>query len=148
MSELRRCTRCKEEKSLNDFGKRKFNRDGRETICRTCIAAEQAEYRRKHPDRIVAYRKKAAVGTNNARLKRLYGIDTDDYKKLTLAQSSCCAICKIPSSDLKKAFDVDHDHETGRVRGLLCNNCNRGIGHLKDSVEILASAIAYLKVNQ
>jgi hypothetical protein len=82
-------------------------------------------------------------------LKRRYGISFDDYKSLLEKQDYRCAICK--TEDMKTArtewFAVDHCHESGKVRGLLCNNCNRGVGLLQDSVEILENAINYLNVS-
>jgi hypothetical protein len=79
-------------------------------------------------------------------LKRYYNITFDDYKVLLEKQDYKCAICK--TADMKSRrtewFAVDHDHNSGKVRGLLCNNCNRGIGLLQDSVENLTNAINYL----
>jgi hypothetical protein len=81
-------------------------------------------------------------------LKRRYGITFDEYRALLEKQDYRCAICK--TEDMKTArtewFAVDHCHESGEVRGLLCNNCNRGIGLLQDSVEVLENAINYLNV--
>jgi hypothetical protein len=74
-------------------------------------------------------------------LKKKYGIDVAFYNYLYEKQGGKCAICK-------KSFDtlcVDHCHTSNKVRGLLCNNCNSGIGYLEDNVEYLASAISYLK---
>jgi hypothetical protein len=76
-------------------------------------------------------------------LKNRYGITEDDYDVMFKEQDGLCAICKQPSTH--KNLDVDHNHETNKVRGLLCNNCNRGLGHLQDSVLVLESAINYLK---
>ena len=81
--------------------------------------------------------------------KRNYGITFDEYKTLLEKQNYRCAICK--TEDMKTArtewFAVDHCHASGEVRGLLCNNCNRGIGLLQDSVEVLENAINYLNVS-
>jgi hypothetical protein len=62
-----------------------------------------------------------------------------DYDALLVAQGGCCAICRE-----RQAFVVDHDHATGAVRGLLCNRCNTGLGHLGDSPILLLRAIEYL----
>lgn len=74
-------------------------------------------------------------------LRSRYGISKSDYLDLLESQNYSCAIC---GSAATKTLDVDHDHTTGKVRGLLCNNCNRGIGHLKDSPQILLKAVEYL----
>ena len=63
----------------------------------------------------------------------------------TEKQNYCCAICKTHSDLLPRNLAVDHCHTTGKVRGLLCTNCNIGLGMLKDSSEILNLAIKYLK---
>lgn len=77
----------------------------------------------------------------NAMLKRKYGISLQEKEALLLKQEGCCAICDKP---LLKPH-VDHDHKTGRVRGLLCTACNHALGTFKDSVKILRAAIAYLE---
>ena len=67
------------------------------------------------------------------------------YQELLQAQEYCCAICKRNQKDFKRKLAVDHDHCTGEVRGLLCDSCNGGIGKLKDSIDLLETAIIYLK---
>lgn len=75
-------------------------------------------------------------------LKQRYGITADDYAAMLTRQGAVCAICRRPG---KRRLAVDHCHATGRVRGLLCDNCNQAIGKLKDSPELLARSIAYLE---
>lgn len=74
--------------------------------------------------------------------RRTYGISIEDYGRRFVEQGGRCAICDEPQSD--KLLVVDHDHQSGVVRGLLCGRCNTGIGQLRDSPMILARAIAYL----
>ena len=76
-------------------------------------------------------------------LKNRYGIIEFDYDELAKAQENKCAICGLQPT--KKRLDLDHCHITKQIRGLLCNNCNRGLGHFKDNVELLSNAIEYLK---
>lgn len=80
-------------------------------------------------------------------LQRNYNIDVDTYFELLKLQNNGCAICgeTDPSTKVKTAFDVDHDHITGKVRGLLCSSCNSGLGLWEDSVEKLRKAIDYLE---
>lgn len=81
-----------------------------------------------------------------SQLKCSYGITPEDYDRMLLEQNNSCAICNTKKPTGKwKVFAVDHDHNTGKVRGLLCNECNRGIGLLKDSLTILSSACNYLE---
>lgn len=81
-------------------------------------------------------RKKAHLRT----LKR-YGITAEDYDHMFAEQNGLCAICGRPDS---RALSVDHDHETGKVRGLLCSKCNFLLGYADDDPEILTRAIEYL----
>lgn len=75
-----------------------------------------------------------------------YRLTLEDYGRRFLEQSGRCAICRREHSDLKRdrRLIVDHDHATGAVRGLLCANCNSGIGLLQESVEVLQAAIQYV----
>lgn len=72
---------------------------------------------------------------------RKYGITTDDYLSLLAKQEEACAICHKPS----ELLCVDHDHDSGQVRGLLCDSCNKLLGFSGDSPEVLTNAIEYLK---
>lgn len=79
-------------------------------------------------------------------LKHKYNITIETYKKLHDAQKGLCAICLNPEQSIHRIFlAVDHDHKTGKIRGLLCDKCNRGLGQFKDNIEILEQAIKYLK---
>ncbi len=76
-------------------------------------------------------------------LKKRYGMTVEQWEKILADQSNGCAICGGPSG--KREFSIDHDHHTGLVRGLLCGNCNTGLGIFKDSVDLLDSASHYLR---
>jgi hypothetical protein len=79
-------------------------------------------------------------------MQRKYNLAPEDYEKILQKQNNVCAICNNPAvNGNSKSLAVDHDHATGNVRGLLCSNCNRGIGLLGDNIEILKSAITYLE---
>ncbi|EAU0371747.1 TPA: endonuclease VII domain-containing protein [Salmonella enterica subsp. enterica] len=84
----------------------------------------------------------------NLSLKRLYGITHEEYKQMWAKQEGVCKICGEPETSaykgVTKMLAVDHNHQTGEIRGLLCNNCNRGIGLLREDREILKIAIEYL----
>lgn len=90
---------------------------------------------------------------HRARMRNKYGMPPERYDYLLLAQHSKCLICKsfmhIPTADSRvrngKSVVVDHDHETGEVRGLLCNNCNRALGLFSHNVETLELAHRYMK---
>jgi len=69
----------------------------------------------------------------------------DQYEALLLEQDYRCAICGTSEDKLTKRMAIDHNHETGTVRGLLCSTCNTGLGQFKDSAAVLRAAIAYLE---
>jgi hypothetical protein len=74
--------------------------------------------------------------------KYKYNITFDEYSALLEGQNSCCAICK--KKPTNKHLAVDHCHKTGKIRGLLCNSCNRAIGLMKDDITLLKNSIKYL----
>lgn len=86
-----------------------------------------------------------SLRARKSQLKLSYGLTIDEYDTMLLEQNSSCAICETTTPTGKwKVFAVDHDHTTGDVRGLLCNECNRGIGLLKDNASLLRKAADYL----
>jgi hypothetical protein len=78
------------------------------------------------------------------RLKRHFGIGLPEYRRLVRLQEGLCAICGEPPMP-GESLSVDHDHETGMVRGLLCRHCNIGLGKLGDTIETLLVAVEYLR---
>jgi hypothetical protein len=106
------------------------------------------EWAKKHPDKIKKYNKEYRERHKNTikenqkvyLLKKLYGLSQKDFDKLVALQDGRCAICKRVCDN----FVVDHDHTTGKVRGLLCKNCNGLLGFSGDNEQVLASAIKYL----
>lgn len=98
----------------------------------------QRHYRKMHPERI-----------KSADLKRMFGITLEQYNALLAKQGGVCAICRQPESvERYEYLAVDHDHASGEVRGLLCHNCNTGIGKLQEDVEFLEAAVRYLRGEQ
>lgn len=90
----------------------------------------------------------AYAGKRNDNLKRLYGITEEAYQVLLEAQHYVCKICGAPYGSKKRAnLCVDHDHQTGRIRGLLCESCNKMLGFSNDNPTLLLRAIQYLKGN-
>lgn len=84
------------------------------------------------------------------KVQKKFGLSADDYKALVAKQNGVCAVCQRPEvardgrSGRVKELAVDHDHETGKVRGLLCSSCNRAIGHLNEDPKLLLAAANYL----
>lgn len=96
------------------------------------------EWRKNHPNKSLLYRK--------GNLSK-FGLSLEDFDKIYKSQNGCCKICKIPEADLTSPSKlcVDHDHKTGKVRGLLCPICNHGLGNFRDNIEIIKEAIKYLQ---
>jgi len=91
--------------------------------------------------------KKIRSRDDNTRLKRIYGIGLKEYDKILKTQKFKCAICRRSQHEVYKKimkFNIDHDHKTGKIRGLLCTNCNRGLGFFKDDIKLLQKSIKYL----
>lgn len=109
----------------------------------------------KDPEKGKAYqraynkRRRRPAGYKEAKEARrillAYGITQEQYDEMVTRQKGVCAVCG--HADAKRALSVDHDHETGRVRGLLCSGCNAAIGRLGDNVAGLRRALAYLEEN-
>lgn len=109
----------------------------------------QRKWRKENPEKVEEYKRKHyrydPESTRDYQLRALYGITNSDYEAMLAAQGGTCAICGISKNKNGRKFAIDHDHKTGKIRGLLCVNCNAGIGNMKDDVDLLSRALAYLK---
>ena len=119
-----------------DPEKQKENRRKYYLANREKALAQMAIWRAADPERHAAARRKSDLWLT-------YGLTPEAHRALHDQQDGMCAVCGKRAT--KRALHVDHDHETGVVRGLLCNNCNRGIGLLKDDPAVLRAALAYLE---
>lgn len=141
---MKRCSVCKQRHELAEFYRSQSSPDGRGYRCKRCDTAARRQYALKHAA-------KWAESRHAIRIKAIFGIDRDTYEAMLIAQNHACAICKTLVGDTAayrngvRRLSIDHDHDSGKVRGLLCSSCNRGIGLLKDSEDVLAAAIIYLK---
>lgn len=166
----KRCPSCGEEKDLTfeHFYRSKHTKSGYRSLCKPCVNAKNREYDRQNPkqavDRALRYRNKSrenkdrhvSASTRWRRKNYVKHHDTRVAKQLGVPKGwlteqlertgGRCEICKTPhqSDEHPKFISVDHCHETGKVRGLLCGNCNAGLGQFKDKPELLAAAIEYL----
>ena len=84
----------------------------------------------------------------NRMLIRTYGITLEQYADMFQSQGLRCAICNTEDPGKKGVFPVDHDHNSGKIRGILCTNCNTGLGRFKDNIAFLESVSAYLRRTQ
>jgi hypothetical protein len=94
-------------------------------------------------------RRRTYESERNQNLKKKFGITSDQYDEMHSRQSGVCLICSQPETSMRKdrlrKLSVDHDHATGKIRGLLCSECNIGIGKFKDSPDLLRKAASYLE---
>jgi len=122
------CPRCEEVKPATEFGRNRALKSGLTNYCKPCHNSVMRENRIKHHGSI-----------RNYHLKRRYGITEDDFERMLARQGGLCAICRVVPGTF-----VDHSHATGQVRGILCFNCNNGLGHFGDNLVLLELAALYL----
>ena len=125
------CTHCKEVKDTSDFYLMKTGKY--RSYCKVCSRAENTEWHKTHH----VYRR-------SAQLKHNYGISLDDYEKMLASQNGSCAICEKTVAANGKFLSVDHDHATGKVRALLCDQCNCGLGNFNENPLLFLRALKYL----
>lgn len=144
----RKCTCCGVEKELETCfykqpEKRRHRAEGYLTQCKSCVLEK---------NRIIHAKPKNKQKIWENKLQYRYGITKEDYDYLFQKQKGCCAICGTNNPSLKskkhKYFSVDHCHQTGLIRGLLCATCNTAIGLLGDCPETIARASLYLSCTQ
>ena len=134
----KKCYRCKKVKQLSEFTKDVGQRDGHNGCCKSCASEKYKICTAKNGSYI-------KIRSRDQNYLNKYGLEKGGYDKLLKKQSSRCGICGFPP--ILKTLVVDHCHETGKVRGLLCDNCNKGIGFLRDDPDMLRSAIAWIENN-
>lgn len=145
------CSSCGEEKPWEDFPKCPSRRPfGLASNCLDCDTL------RKRKQSLAKYRSmdlKSRSMENRRRNLRKFGISENDYSLMFHKQNGTCAICKKaetdvhPKSKKPQRLAIDHCHATGKIRGLLCAKCNKGLGSFKDSIESLTNAVLYLIKN-
>lgn len=127
------CSVCKKSKKFRDFYKDRRNNPPFASTCKVCSKERSKRFYEEKPE----YRQMI----RNGGLKHRFGITQFDYFEMLKEQEGVCAICKLK---YEKHLHVDHDHETGEIRGLLCKQCNHGLGNFKDNPTYLKNAIEYL----
>lgn len=149
------CSKCHIQKPASAFTRNPVYVSGLQSYCRECTRTYEKE-RRNRPDVKIreseqlrlwraANRRRLSEQRRRSNLKHFYGISVADYDQFITSQSGGCAICGIQSTDrMGRRLAVDHDKETGTIRGLLCSNCNLGIGHFQHDTSRLSMAINYL----
>jgi hypothetical protein len=131
-----------EDQPLTNFYKSKRGPNFYWSGCKTCAA--------KCRNRLQRQKRKDPEYNRHWKLKYKYGISLLEYKEILKNQGDKCALCEKPRLENKKDFAVDHNHVTGRIRGLLCDSCNWGLGNFKcdSGIEFLLKAIEYIKKSE
>lgn len=146
MEGSRICVKCRIEKSVKDFVVDTYLKGGRTRDCKTCRAERFREpnklWKADNPEALKCY-KEANRGTKGweYRIKYTYGLSPQEYDKQFITQEGICAICP------NEIEVVDHNHTTGKLRGLLCQRCKRGLGHFDDDPLRIRKALEYLDVD-
>ena len=140
---MRTCTACKETKPVTEYWPDRRRKSGLMARCKSCKTQDRRTWRQRNPEADKLRYWADPQSERERHLIRKYGVTQADYDAMLKRQGGCCAICR---KSQERALDVDHNHSTGEVRGLLCTNCNRMIGHAGDSAERLEAAAAYLKI--
>ncbi len=138
---MKTCASCGESKPLTMFGwiNHSKRRPCHSVYCKACKVQKQAVYEKSLPaERVSADRRKF-------KLRKKYGLSPEEYDKQFSHQSGQCAICRRSLVGLSpQTVHVDHCHDTGRLRGILCGNCNVAMGNFKENIESMSRAIEYL----
>jgi hypothetical protein len=171
------CTKCGIKKEISEFHKLKNGKFGVHSTCKSCRNQYMKDYQKENKEQIKKYMKEHRSERNhnkkiwdkehlterrmykeknrekskNQYLIKTYGITLEQYNQMLIEQNGVCAICGQKETRKSKynkyTLSVDHNHKTGKVRGLLCHGCNNCLGTLKDDIKIFQSAIEYLNKN-
>jgi nitrate/TMAO reductase-like tetraheme cytochrome c subunit len=138
---MRKCSQCLVEKDDNAFyqnGKRMHGQ------CKDCHCLNCRNRRQRLITTIRQYDQERSWRRRGILNEKGLPFERMDYDRWYQIQQGCCRICKKHNTEFTRNLAVDHNHETGIVRGLLCINCNKGLGHFQDDKQLLREAIKYL----
>ena len=130
---LKTCKECGIEKNISDFY------SGRKD-CKDCKNSKAKQWRKDNPKNVERH----LIRMRERTKERRYGITQEQFDQMIIDQNNKCKICSIEFKGTKFTH-IDHCHDTNRVRGLLCNDCNLALGQFNDNTDILDNAIKYLK---
>ena len=131
MTKTKKCPDCGVTKTPSEFNKDKRNKDGLQCYCKTCQVARTQAWRTANPDR-----------DRNTQYKRKYGVTAEQVNEMVEAVGGRCPGCLRVTED----WNVDHNHDTGEVRGVLCGNCNRAAGLVGDNPAIMLRLAEFYSV--
>jgi len=133
LSEVKVCYACKETKPVS-----MFYRSNTRYYQRECKACNKKRKQAWHKTEL------GKLSSANTKLKARFGVTLEQYKTLLVKQNHACLICGVKDTELEHRLAIDHCHTTGKIRGLLCKQCNLGLGNFRDNQVYLRQAITYL----
>ncbi|MCK5607318.1 hypothetical protein KAR91_35875 [Candidatus Pacearchaeota archaeon] len=129
------CNICNEKKLLSDFGRHPKARDGHINRCKECQCKVDKKYRQTE---------KGKIATLRHNLKHEYGMTVEQYNQMFADQNGVCFLCGKP--ELDRRLSVDHNHETGKIRSLLCRRCNMCVGIFENDIDLVKQILKYIKM--
>lgn len=146
---MKMCKDCNQTKPLTEFYPSTSNKDLVQGRCKPCQSIVSKAYRDANLDivraRSNAWRDKNPDKAKAGQLKAKFGITLETYNSMLAAQNNCCPICNRNQYELKINMAVDHCHTSLKIRGLLCDPCNKALGYLRDNPEFAENAAIYLR---
>lgn len=136
---MKYCGCCAKELPLDAFAKNSAKKDGLQERCRACRSSHYQAVKHKRP--------KPTKESSRKWLLASYGLTPDGFSQMLELQGDSCAICRTKTWG-RPSPSIDHCHSTSVVRGLLCNDCNRGLGLFKDNPEALENAAKYIRASR
>jgi hypothetical protein len=159
---MKRCKHCGEFKPLDAFYGEKGGRDGKRPECKSCTSARRKKWyqenrereiarvkvwQQANPERLKAWREKNRDRRNEQmreiHLRNKFGLTPEEYDRILEAQDGVCALCESPPTP-GISLHVDHDHDPGEIRGLLCVRCNNALGLFREDPDLLKRAARYV----
>jgi hypothetical protein len=145
------CTKCQERKPITDYHNSKRSKDGLFWHCKICCRKRHTDWAENNREHMKEYRQN--WNDQNPEYGRRYTLQkydltVDQYNNMLTEQVGVCKICGQPETSVSRgalrSLSVDHCHDTGKVRGLLCYRCNTSIGRMNDDPDLLQKAVDYL----
>ena len=131
------CTQCNKEKVFKKFGKNPRCKFGVNSQCKECLKIKRRKY-------VKSNREVTTKAHREWCIKNTYGLTLGEFDQMFEAQGGVCRVCSKINLDGRRLY-IDHDHKTGKVRGLLCHKCNSLLGFTDDNIDYLLKVIDYLK---
>ena len=159
MENLRTCSKCKRALPFSEFSvaaPNKGRKDGYESQCKECRRKAAKRWKENNKEAVREYKRKCnrelhyKIASYNTYFKRLYNMTFDEAVQYATDKGLTCMVCGKPlqlwlTGDKRDCVHLDHCHDTGVVRGILCSKCNSALGLFNDDINLVRNALEYLK---